>query len=43
MTVDQKIAILTARRDKLLTRGFYNHNIAAKIQRKIYQLEKQKA
>lgn len=42
MTNKEKIAILEARRDRLLTRGFYNHKIAAKIQRKIYQLQAEK-
>lgn len=40
MTNQEKIAALEYRRDKLLTKGFFNHNIAAKIQRKIYRLQK---
>ncbi len=39
MTNEQKIAALEYRRDKLLSRGFYNHNLAAKLQRKIYRLQ----
>ena len=38
MTNEAKIAILGARRKLLLTRGFYNAKIAAKIARKIRQL-----
>jgi len=39
MTIEQRIAILEYRRDKLLKKGFYNHKLAAKIQRKIYALQ----
>lgn len=42
MTIDEKIMILEYRRDKLLSRGFFNHRLAAKAQRKIYQLQKKK-
>ena len=42
MTNEEKIAALEYRRDKLLSRGFFNHNLAAKAQRKIYQLQKKK-
>ena len=38
MTNEAKIAILEARRKLLLTHGFYNAKIAAKIARKIRQL-----
>lgn len=38
MTNEAKIAILAARRKLLLTRGFHNAKIAAKIARKIRQL-----
>jgi len=38
MTNEAKIAILNARRQLLLTRGFHNAKIAAKIARKIRQL-----
>lgn len=41
MTNQEKIAALEYRRDKLLSRGFFNHKLAAKIQRKIYNLQKQ--
>ena len=37
MTNSEKIAALEYRRDKLLKKGFFNHTIAAKIQRKIYK------
>lgn len=42
MTNEEKIAALESRRDKLLSRGFFNHNLAAKLQRKIYQLQRKK-
>lgn len=42
MTNSEKIAALEYRRDKLLKKGFFNHTIAAKIQRKIYKLQKEK-
>ena len=42
MTNEEKIATLEYRRDKLLSRGFFNHRLAAKAQRKIYQLQKKK-
>lgn len=38
MTNETKIMILEARRKLLLTRGFYNAKIAAKIARKIRAL-----
>jgi hypothetical protein len=38
MTNEAKIELLTARRRLLLTRGFHNAKIAAKIARKIRQL-----
>lgn len=41
MDIATKIAILKSRKDKLLSRGFYNFRIANKLQRKIYALEKQ--
>lgn len=41
MTNTEKIATLEYRRDNLLKRGFYNHKIAAKLQRKIYKLQKE--
>ena len=41
MTNTEKIAALEYRRDNLLKRGFYNHKIAAKLQRKIYKLQKE--
>lgn len=42
MTTNEKIAMLEYRRDNLLKRGFFNHNIAAKVQRKIYRLQREK-
>lgn len=41
MTNTEKIAILEYRRDNLLKRGFYNRKIAAKLQRRIYKLQKE--
>ena len=41
MTNSEKIAALEYRRDSLMKKGFYNHKIAAKIQRKIYKLQKE--
>lgn len=41
MTNDEKIMILEYRRNNLLKKGFFNHKIAAKIQRKIYKLQRE--
>ena len=41
MTNQEKISILESRRDNLLKRGFFNRTIAAKIQRKIYKLQRE--
>lgn len=41
MTNNEKIMALEYRRDRLLKKGFFNHKIAAKIQRKIYKLQKE--
>ena len=38
MTNQERIAILEARKNKILARGPHNYNIAAKITRKIRQL-----
>lgn len=39
MTNIEKIAALEYRRNKLLKKGFFNHKIVAKLQRKIYKLQ----
>ena len=41
MTNQEKISALEYRKDKLLKKGFFNRTIAAKIQRKIYKLQKE--
>ena len=42
MTIDEKISMLEYRHSKLLKKGFFNHTIAAKVQRKIYKLQREK-
>lgn len=41
MTNQEKISALEYRKDKLFKRGFFNRKIAAKIQRKIYKLQRE--